>query len=116
MRTDVMLQTTTISAGAPYLERANDLYDIATECWTTEAHVLYYGTAVEKEFFTDSVSIIARWKPITGKSTDPIIKITITPRDEGSVARIFEREHPFITKGNYAEDAIRWLNGLYSCI
>lgn len=116
MNMDSMLQTTSITTNTPFMERATAIYDVASECWNPETYALYNGTEIEKEFTEESATIIAHWKPTAEKSSAPVIKIMITPKNEGSVARIYEREHPLITRGDYEIDAQRWLNGLYSCI
>ena len=115
IRTDIMDETTSLETSTTFTQRANELYEVASKCWSSSPLPLIYGTRVEKSFTIDEAIIIARWYPIIGGETDPIIKFIVIKTDNGSLAKVFEREHAFLTKRGFKKDALRWLKGEYTC-
>lgn len=114
-RTDIMDETTSFETSTAFTKRANELYEVASKCWSSSPLPLIYGTKVEKSFTTEEAIVIARWYPIIGSETDPIIKFIVVKTRNGSLAKVFEREHAFLTKRGFKDDALRWLKGDYTC-
>lgn len=115
VRTDVMKVTKVIESPVSFKQRVSDIYEIANKCWPSPAYPFYLGTKVEKEIIPGEAVILARWVPLIGSETDPIIKIIVKQNGNGTIIKIVEREHPFYTKADYKSDAIRWLSGNYKC-
>jgi type IV secretory pathway TrbF-like protein len=110
-----------VSSNVEYQQKADDVYQIASQCWNQATGLVMFGTAVSRYSQVGQEVIEARYVSggeaagMHNNKLEPFIRLIVQPTASGSTVTIYEKPMPYLGKSEHIRAAMQWANGKYQC-